>query len=400
MALTVKQIEAIKPGDKELFLNDGNGLYLFVATNGSKRWRVRYYFQGARKMLSLGLFPIVGLKEARDKALDIKRLLVAGIDPSEERKIQKKGDDEQSDNFEWFARQWMETKNWAPHTAKLNRQRLEKNVFPFLGKRDIRTIDEQDLREVLKHIEVRGSLETQIRVCALCSSIFRFARRNIKGLENPTEFIKDDLPSPIKKNFPTITHPAKVGKLLHDLQVYGDRATVEVGCALRLAPYVLLRPKNICEGEWSEIDFETCEWTISADKMKMKRPHIVPLSSQAMEILKYLQKFTGARQYMFPSHRKNALHITTDALRLGIHRAGYAVGEFTTHGFRHMGTTLLNELGYRREWIELQMAHVERNSIVKAYNHAQYMPGRRQMMQEWADYLDTLKENSANPNKP
>jgi len=394
MSLTVKEIEALKPTDKEQQLCDGNGLYLFVASNGSKRWRIRYYFQGKRKMLSLGLFPEVGLREARDKAVELRRLVANGLDPSDERKKQKSFVHDQPENFEWFARQWMGSKNWGPHSAKLNRQRLEKNIFPFLGKKDIRTIGEQELREVLKFIEARGSLETQKRVCALCNSIFRFARKTIKGLENPAEFIKEELPAPIKKNFPTITHPVKVGRLLNDVQRYSSRATIEVGCALRLAPYVLLRPGNICEGEWCEIDFETCEWTISEDKMKMKRPHIVPLSYQAIDILKFLHKFTGSKQYMFPSHNKNAAHITTDALRLGIHRAGYAVGEFTTHGFRHMGTTLLNELGYRREWIELQMAHVEKNSIVKAYNHAQYMSGRRKMMQEWADYLDSLMKDA------
>ena len=391
MPLTVTQINNAKPGSKISRLSDGAGLTLLIYPNGSKRWRIRYYYQNKAQMLSLGTYPIVGLKEARDKAQVIKRLLAEGRDPSKERKL---GIDDTPENhltFEYFARRWMASKSWSANHARRNEQRLSNNVFPLLGNRDIREISEDDLRDALKRVEDRGALETQKRICSLCNSVFRYARSTIKDLDNPADFIKDNPPQPIKRNFPTITKPESVGQLLMAVEQYAKRATIEVGCALQLAPYVLLRPGNIVEGEWTEINFEEAEWTISAEKMKMRRQHIVPLSTQSIELLKFLNKFTGKGKYLFPSHQAKQGHITTDALRVGIQRAGYAVGEFTTHGFRHMGTTLLNELGYRREWIELQMAHVESNSIVRVYNHAQYLNARHQMMQEWANYLDNLK---------
>ena len=391
MPLTVKQIENTKAGEKDTFLNDGGGLYLFVTTTGSKRWRFRYYFQQKRNMLSLGLFPTVGLKEARDKAANYRKLLEDGIDPSVKRVEDKAASANTETTFEHFARKWLATKNWSAGHAKRNEQRLARNIFPALGHKNIASITEEELREVLRAVEKRGVLETQKRICDLCSHIFKYARKHLKGIANPAELIKEELPSPIKKNYPTITHPTEVGKLLRALEANTLRTTIEVSCAIRIAPYVLLRPGNICEGEWAEINFSTCEWTISAEKMKMRRQHIVPLSTQAMEILQYLYKFTGRNRYLFPSHIAKRGHITTDALRHAIHRSGYAVGEFTTHGFRHMGTTLLNELGFRREWIELQLAHEESNAVVRVYNHALYMQARRGMMQEWGNYLDELK---------
>ena len=394
MALTVKEIDAIKPEAKDKRYKDGNGLYLCVSPSGSKWWRVRFFFESRESMIGIGEYPTVSLKEAREKTSEIRKLISEGVNPADAKR-NKKSTSTPASTLEFFARKWMDSCPWSEKHQNKVRIQLEKNIFPHFKGRDITTITEDEIREVIKIMETRGVLETQRRVAAMCANIFKYARRSLKDLASPVEDIRAELKTPVRNHFATITHPDEIGKLLLAIENYTLRGTIEVCSALRLAPYVLLRPGNICEAEWAEINFKTKEWHIAASKMKTKHPHIVPLSSQAIEILTYIEKFTGDEQYVFPGKGLRSVKtISTEALVRGLRKMGYKSGEFTTHGFRHMGSTLLNEMDYRREWIELQLAHQEGNAVVRAYNHAQYLPARRKMMQEWADYLDALREKA------
>lgn len=395
MSLTVKEIDAIKPTHKEVRHHDGDGLYLCVQPTGSKLWRVRYYFMSKESMISVGKYPVVTLREARDRCAEVRKMVESGLNPATEKKRKKQAAEVTSGTFEFFARKWMESRPWSRKHYDKNLLRMEKNVFPYFKGRDIASITEDEFREVFDVMKKRGVMETRHRVCALSWSVYKYARKFIKGLDNPIEDIKDDIPKPKAKNYATILHPDEIGDLLLKIETYAVRGTIEVSTALRLAPYVLLRPVNICEAEWSEINFKTAEWCIPADKMKMSKDHIVPLSTQAIELFRYMHKFSGEKQYVFPGRRRaDVKTISVEAVLKAIRNIGYKSGEFTTHGFRHMGSTLLNEMDYRREWIELQLAHEEKNAVVRAYNHAQYLPARRKMMQDWADYLDSLREEA------
>ena len=395
MKLTDAYIRSIKVGDKPKKHFDGGGLYLHVYPTGGKLWQMAYRFEGKEKTLSFGAYPIVSLKNARDYAVDAKRLLNSGVDPSAYKKAVKAAVHAETNNtFEIIAREWHEKNKsgWSKSHETKTIALLVNHVFPFLGNRPINAIITTELLEVLRKIEARGFNETAHRTSQICGQVFRYAIATGRAENDPSGNLRGALTPVVSNNFATITDTKEIGRLLRDIDNYPG--SIVVKAALQILPYVFLRSVELRGGEWSEVDFDKKEWRIPANRMKMKEKHIVPLSNQVIVLLKELNPYTRHSKYIFPSAWSNTKTISDVALLNAVRRMGYEKGKMTIHGFRSMASTLLNERGYNRDWIERQLAHGERNNIRAAYNHAEYLSERSRMMQEWADYLDGLRRES------
>jgi len=398
--LTVIKVKNAKPREKSYKLFDGGGLYLEVRPNGGKWWRLKYRFGGKEKLVSLGTYPTVSLADARRGRDQAKAMLMDGIDPAAERKAKKHEQAEDLETFERVAREWHAkfAPGWAPNHADKIIRRLEREVFPWIGNIPIRQITAPELLTVVKRIEQRGHIETAKRTLQTCGQVFRYAVATGRADRNPAADLKGAIPPPRTKHMAAILEPQKVGELLRAIREYSG--TFVVACALRLAPLVFLRPGELRMGEWSEIDFDKAEWRIPVRRMKRlqreknARPddigHIVPLSQQALEILQELYPLTGNGRLIFPGLRNKDRPISDATLTNALRRLGYSGEEMTVHGFRHIAETFLHELGFSTLAIEKQMSHKDRNRIRAVYNHAEYLPERRRMMQAWADYLDQL----------
>ena len=391
MKLTDTFLRGLKSSAKVQKHSDGGGLYLHVAPTGGKLWRMGYRFGGKQKTLSFGAYPAVSLKDARALREKTKELLAAGIDPSVQKKAVKASiRAEAANSFEVVAREWFDKykDSWVPHHSKKILARLENDLFPLIGVRPINTVTAPELLEALRRIEARGAIDTAHRTLQNCGQIFRYAVATGRAERDTAADLRDAL-SPVKAtNFASITEPKAIGALLRDIEAYpGNRI---VRAALQMAPYVFVRPGELRRAEWTEFNLEGAEWRIPAARMKMKEMHIVPLARQVVAILEDLQQYTGHSRYLFPSMRANSAPISDVTLLAALRRMGYDKETMTVHGFRSMASTLLNEQGYNRDWIERQLAHGERNTVRAAYNYAQHLPERRKMMQEWADYLDQL----------
>jgi integrase len=391
MPLTDTAIRNAKLQNKQYKLTDGKGMYLLVNKAG-KYFRLDYRFAGKRKTLALGVYPDVTLAEARQKRADARKMIANGIDPGQARKIQKSIRIEQTENsFEAIAREWhgKYSSKWADSHAKKLIRRLELYIFPWLGSRPIAEISPPELLAVLRRVENKGVFETAHRAKQNCGQVFRYAIATGRAERDPSADLRGAL-TPVKHGrMATIIEPKKIGELLRAIDGY--EGTPVANCALKLAPLVFVRPGELRHAEWAEIDLDKAEWRIPAEKMKMKDPHIVPLSTQAMDILKEIQPITGMGQYVFPSIRTSKRSMSNNTILAALRRMGYTKEEMSGHGFRAMASTVLHEQGWPSDIIERQLAHAERNSIKAAYNHAQHLPERRRMMQAWADYLDTLK---------
>lgn len=392
MALTDTALRAVKATGKTQKLSDGEGLYLYVTPKGGTLWRMDYRFEGKRKTLSFGAYPAVALKHARDHRHNAKVLLAQGVDPSAQKKAVKAAVKSNAANsFEVVTREWYDKNkdSWVKHHGEKILARFEKNIFPLIGGKAVGAVTAPELLETLRCIEARGAIDTAHRALQNCGQVFRYAIATGRAERNIAADLKDALSTVISKNFASIKEPKAVGALLRDIDAYPGNVIVRA--ALRLAPYVFLRPKELRRGEWAEIDFESAEWRIPDERMKMKEMHIIPLAPQVLAILTDLRQYTGHCRYLFPSMRANSAPISDVTLLAALRRMGYDKETMTVHGFRSTASTLLNEQGYNRDWIERQLAHGERNTVRAAYNYAQYLPERRRMMAEWADYLDTLK---------
>jgi integrase len=389
--LTDIAVRNAKPAAKALRLFDANGLYLEVAPAGGKWWRLKYRFGGKEKRISLGVYPEVSLKEARERRDEARRMIARGMDPSEARKAEKAQAVEDEQTFERVAREWF-TKfqaNWtASHGDRIMR-RFELDVFPWLGSRPIREVAPPELLTVIQRIESRGAVETAHRALQNCGQVFRYAVATGRAGRDPSGDLRGAIPPSKEKHHASIIEPKLIAPLLRNLDTY--QGSFVVGCALRLAPLVFVRPGELRHAEWTEINLDAQEWRIPAAKMKMREQHIVPLSKQSVAIVQELQPLTGHGRYLFPSERTLSRPMSENTVNGALRRMGYAKDEMTGHGFRSMASTLLNELGFNRDWIERQLAHAERNNIRAAYNFAQHLPERRKMMQAWADHLDSLK---------
>jgi integrase len=391
MPLTDTAIRNAKPKNKQYKLSDEKGMYLLVKKSG-KYFRFDYRFGGKRKTLALGVYSDVKLAEARGKRDEARKLIANGIDPGQTRKVQKSIQIEQTENsFEAIAREWhgKYSSNWAAGHAKKIIRRFELYIFPWLGSRPISDITPPELLAVLRRVESKGILETAHRAQQNCGQVFRYAIATGRAERDSTADLRGALAPAKHGRMATITEPKKIGELLRAIDGY--EGTPVAKCALRLAPLVFVRPGELRHAEWKEINFDNAEWRIPAKKMKMKDPHIVPLAMQAVEILYEIQPLTGQGRYVFPSIRTNSRPMSDNTILSALRRMGYPKDEMSGHGFRAMASTILHEQGWPSDIIERQLAHAERNSIKAAYNHAQYLPERRKMMQSWADYLDTLK---------
>ncbi len=336
------------------------------------------------------------LQEAREKRDEARKQIANGVDPAQMRKATKAMQVEQTaNNFEAVAREWFikHSPSWAESHSKKIIRRLELYIFPWLGSRPISEITPPELLSVLRRIESRGILETAHRAQQNCGKVFRYAIATGRAERDPAADLRGALVPVRHGRMATITEPKRIGELLRAIDGY--EGTPVAKCALRLAPLVFVRPGELRHAEWTEIDLDNADWRIPAEKMKMKDPHIVPLSKQAVEVLNEIQPITGQGRYVFPSIRTNSRPMSENTVLAALRRMGYTKEEMSGHGFRAMASTVLHEQGWPSDIIERQLAHAERNSIKAAYNHAQHLPERRRMMQAWADYLDSLKKSSS-----
>ena len=393
MPLTDAAIRKAKPADKTYRLYDERGMYVEVAPNGSKLWRLKYRFDGKEKRLALGAYPDTTLAEARDKRDDARRQLAAGIDPNVERKAVKAvWTDAAANTFEAVAREWLAKQTFVPSYATKVVAWFEKNIFPWLGARPISDLAPRDFLAVLQRVEARGAHESAHRIKQNCAQVMRYAVATGRADRDPLTDLKGALTRPNEQHHAGITDPKEVGGLLRAID--GFAGTPVVGAALKLAPLVFVRPNELCAAEWSEFDLDAGEWNIPAARMKTGQPHLVPLSTQALAILHDLHPLTGRGRYVFPSARTpypndKQRPMTTNALLAALQRIGYTGDQMTTHGFRAMARTILDEhLNFRPDFIEHQLAHAVRDPNGRAYNRTAHLAERKKMMQVWADYLD------------
>jgi len=382
------KVRSAKSREKAFKLSDERGLFLLVTPTGSRLWRLKYRLNGREKLISLGAYPDVTLKRAREKRDAARRLIADGIDPSAQRKAERAA---LAQSFEGVAKEWLElqTKSLAPETISILSARLDSGLYPYIGSRPISAITAQELLGALRRIEARGRHETAHRVRALAGRVFRYAVATGRAHHDVAADLKGAL-APVKsKHFASVTDPARVGELMRAIHGYSGHPVTAL--ALKLAPLVFVRPGELRAAEWSEFDLENAEWRIPGERMKMGEPHLVPLSRQALAILRELQPLARGGKYLFPSLRTRDRPMSDNTINAALRRMGYTSEEQTGHGFRSMASTLLNEQGYPPDVIELQLAHTERNKVRAAYNKAQRLPERRKMMQAWADYLDGLR---------
>lgn len=391
MPLSAVAIKNALSLEKPVKLFDGGGLYLLVNPNGSRWWRLKYRYLGREKLLSLGTFPDVSLKNARDRRDEARKQLANGIDPSEQRKIQKTAQAAGTENsFEAVAREWYArfSQKWAPGHADKIIRRLERDVFPWIGKRVIGEITAPDLLTVLRRIEARGAIETSHRALQNCGRVFRYAVATGRAERDPSGDLRGALTPVKERHHASITEPKKIGELMRAIEGYQGAPVSKY--ALRVAPLLFVRPGELRKAEWSEFDLEGAEWRIPAARMKAREQHIVPLSTQALAIFQELHALTGDKRYVFPGARTNGRPMSENTVNAALRRLGYSRDEMTGHGFRSMASTLLNEQGWHRDAIERQLAHAERSAVRAAYNYAEHLPERRKMMQAWADYIEAL----------
>lgn len=395
MPLTNTAIRATKPTTKPFKLFDGSGLFLLVTPKGQKWWRFKYRYSGKDKSLSLGVYPGVTLKDARERRDEARKLLDKGVDPSENRKAQKLAQAERMTNsFEVVAREWFAkySPGWVPEHGHRTIRLLERDIFPWMGARPANDILSPELLAVVRRIENRGALNTAHTALQVCGQVFRYAVATGRAERDPSLDLRGALPPARGKHFAAVTDPKYVGELLRALDSY--RGTPMVRSALRLAPLVFVRPGELRKAEWADMDLDGAQWRYTVTKTDT--PHIVPLSRQAVEILRELYPLTGEGRYVFPGMRNRNKPMSDTAIIAAMRRMEIGKDEMTIHGFRAMARTILDEvLGFRPDYIEHQLAHAVRDPNGRAYNRTRFLPERHEMMQAWADYLGDLKAGHA-----
>lgn len=372
-------------------LHDGLGLFCLVQPSGGKWWRFKYRFGGKEKLLALGTYPEVSLSEARERHSEARRLLKQGVDPSAKRQLEKRAQRELSANsFELVAREWYAKRapSWAASHASRTLARFERDIFPRIGHRPVAEITGPELLMAVRPIEHRGALETAHRALWSCGQVFRYAVATGRAERDPSADLRGALPPVKGSHFPAVTDPARVGELLR--MIDGYTGTLPVCCALKLAPLVFVRPGELRKARWPDIDLDAALWSFRVTKTGID--HVVPLSTQAVAILRELEPLTSRGPYVFPSARTRERPMSDNAVLAAMRRLGIPKEEMTGHGFRAMARTILDErLHFRPELIEHQLAHAVRDPLGRAYNRTAHLEDRRAMMQAWADYLDSLK---------
>ena len=391
MPLTNTKILNAKPLAKSYKLFDERGLYLEVAPAGGKWWRFKYRYRSKEKRISLGTYPDTSLARARERRDEARIQVAEGLDPSEVKKAQKRQGIESSENsFEVIALEWHvnRAQGWSQIHAENVMGRLKRDVFPWLGKRPVAEITPTELLLVLRRIEERGANETAHRVKGNCGEVFRYAIATGRADRNIAADLTGALVSAQKKHLASVTKPEEVGELLRAIEGYSGTLTVR--SALKLAPLVFVRPGELRTALWADVDLANAEWRFLVTKTKTEL--IVPLATQAVAILTELAALTGNRAYVFPSARSPRRPMSNNAVLSALRRMEIGKDEMSGHGFRAMARTILDEiLGYRPDIIEHQLAHQVRDPLGRAYNRTSHLAERKEMMQAWADYLDTLK---------
>lgn len=391
MPLTDTAIRNAKPSAKPAKLFDGGGLYLEISPAGGKWWRIKYRFDGKEKRLSLGVYPDVSLKDARERRDTARKLLANDVDPSENRKAQKAAkQDRAANSFETVAREWYakHAPNWVEHHGDRIIRRLERDCFPWIGGRPIADVTALEILAVVRRIENRGALETAHRALSNIGQVFRYSVATGRASRDPTGDLRGALPAVKSEHFAAVTEPKQVAELLRTLDGY--QGTFTVACALKIAPLVFVRPGELRKAEWADIDIDAAEWRYNVTKTDTQ--HIVPLSTQAVAILRELHALTGTGRFVFPGARSNGRPMSDNAILAAMRRMGVGKDDMSGHGFRAMARTILDEvLGVRPDLIEHQLAHAVKDPNGRAYNRTAHLPERRTMMQQWADYLDKLK---------
>jgi integrase len=395
MALSDTQCKNTKPKEKPYKLADEKGMFLLINPNGSKYFRLKYRFAGKEKVLALGVYPETSLKQARAKRDEAREQIAKEIDPGEHKKAVKQSRVESlANSFEVIAREWGQKKvnDWDDKNNRSKRM-LERNIFPWLGSKPINDILPKDILDCLRRVEDRGTIETAHRTLQICGQVFRYGVATGRVDRDITPDLRGALPPAKGEHFAAITEPKAVAELLRAIDSY--QGSLSAICALKLAPLVFVRPGELRAAEWQHIDFEVREWRYFVPKTSVQ--HIVPLSAQAVAILRELHPLTGHGRFIFPSERtpRGDRCMSENTLNAALKRLGYGKDVMTAHGFRAMARTILDEvLGFRPDFIEHQLAHAVRDPNGRAYNRTAHLPERHKMMQQWADYLDGLKNGA------
>jgi len=394
--LTAIQIKALKPKEKAYKVADGKGLYLLVNPNGSMLWRVKFRFHGIEKKMALGRYPDLSLKEAREKRDEARAHLGVGVDPVALRQQEKvKAEMAARTTFRVVADEFIERMELEGKAlATLKKMRWFRDVLePTIGNRPIADITAHELLKALKRFERKEHYESAIRARSFSGRVFRYAVATLRAQHNPADILRGALITPKVKHHAALLEPAKVGELLRAIDGYGGR--IETRIALQLAPHVYLRPGELRKTQWSEIDFEAAVWRVPAERTKMRKPHIVPLSTQALDLLRQLRAMGNAGDYLFPANSTFRKPICENTLNIALRRLGFTSDEMTSHGFRSIASTLLNESGlWHPDAIERSLAHRERDSVRAAYHRGAHWEERVRMAQWWSDYLCKLRDGA------
>lgn len=396
--LSDAKVRAAKPRDSLFKLADGGGLFLWIMPTGNRVWRFRYVLQGKEKSLSIGAFPDVGLADARKRASAARVRLSEGGDPAADKQDAKRAATAAAvageETFEFIAREWHHTRGtkWTPkHRAQVLTS-LEQDIFPEFGARSIREITGSDVLGALRKVEDRGALEIAGRIRQRVEAVFTYAIASSRASTNPAASLSKAMTERPKVRSLAALPPAEVPELLRKIEDYQGEAQTTI--ALRLLAYTFVRTSELRGATWAEINFDAAEWRIPEERMKARRPHVVPLSRQALEQFRELRVLNPAGDLCFPSRGKPRQSISENTVLYAIYRMGYH-SRMTGHGFRSVASTMLNEMGYRSDVIEAQLAHTDQNEVRAAYNRATYMVERRTMLQAWADHLDALRDGTA-----
>ena len=390
MALTDSSCKNARPTAKSYKKSDSGGLYIQVMPNGSRYWRLKYRYGGKEKCLAFGVYPETSLADAREKRDAARKLLAAGTDPLVAKQDLKQSIVQSAANsFEIVARDWHErnTERWTPQYAQDILHRLEMDIFPPLGKRPISEISPVQVLEALRKIEKRGAHEMAHRAIQYCGQIFRYAVVTGRAQRNPAADLKGAL-RPVKHTHYPAIEPKELGELLQTLERNDARLFVQTRLAIRFLMLTFVRTGELIGATWDEFDSKEAEWTIPAARMKMRKPHTVPLSRQSLAILEQLQKMNGTRKWVFASVAKPRQHMSNNTILKALERLGYK-GRMTGHGFRALAMTTIKErLKFPHEVVDRQLAHAPRSRVDAAYDRSKYLDERRKMMQQWADYID------------
>ena len=399
MALTDAKVRNAKQADKPIKLTDGGGLFLEIRPTGAKLWRYRYRIAGKENLFAIGEYPALGLAEARATRAAARELVKQGIHPAHNRQAARLATYAANANtFEAVAREWMAKKNsaWTPYYTRQVQRFLEADVFPYVGGLPIRAVTAAHLLAIIRRVEERGAETVALMVRQWSSAIFRYAVSTLRADTDPAAALKGAIHRPKTKHARPLSRD-EIVKFTNTLESYGGHRTTVI--ALRLMLLTFVRTQELRTAPWAEIDFDRAEWRIDAQRMKMREAPIVPLSKQSIALLRELHTFTGGRDLLFPNFRNPKSCMTATTLNRALERMGFngndSIG-FSAHGFRATASTILNEIGFRADVIERQLAHAERNKTRASYNQAEYLEERRAMMQQWADVTDTLMNGQKN----